>query len=294
VKVIDAHLHFSDIESMRTAAKTAGIEYSVAGLRREQDAAAVVLGVCMGINERGLPRGRHKMSAPSLCSSPNPMLPDLTSPLPENMVWCVGVNPVFLRGEHTARELDRLDAALADARAVGVKLYPGYFPYTAQHAVYEPVYDLAAQHRVPVVVHGGETFVYGGDDALAHPQHVDAAAGAHPALTFVLAHMGYPWVAEAAAAARRRSNIVIELSGLVEGGAAAVEVARHDREDVDLLRGELSRFGDYDRVIFGTDWPLVPVGDYLGLIAELTPEQAHEKVFFDNAARVFARLQRFL
>jgi predicted TIM-barrel fold metal-dependent hydrolase len=294
VKIIDAHLHFSDIESMRGAALRAGLDYSVAGLRLEQEAAGVVLGVCMGINERGELRARRRMTVATLYPAPNPMLPDLTSPLPDNMVWCAGVNAVRLRREDARVELERLDRALDDERAVGIKLYPGYFPYPVAHQVYEPVYELARQHQLPVVVHGGQTYAYGGHDGLAHPEHLTAAARAHPELSFVLAHMGYPWFAEAAAAARSAPNIAVDLSGLVEGGLDAIAEVRRNREERAALSRALEQLDDWDRVMFGTDWPLTPIAAYRDLIVEHIPEGARQRVFFDNAARLFPRLQRFL
>lgn len=291
--VIDAHVHFADVQSLRFAAELAGIDYTSRGLNLELDRAGVELCVCMGIVESGANLGRRKLLATSLYPSPNPMLPNLDATLPTRLAWCPGVNPVRLNSEEGTQELTQLEAALGERRCVGLKLYPGYFPYPPQHRVYEPVFDLAAQHELPVVVHTGETYAYGADDSLAHPSGVAEAARAHPDVSLVMAHLGYPWIDEALEAARRTPNLVLELSGLVEGGGAAVEEARGDPELRALTEG-LIRFGDFDRVIFGTDWPLVPIGLYLQLMAELIPTSAQERVFFANALRVFPRLRDLL
>ena len=39
--------------------------------------------------------------------------------------------------------------------------------------------------------------------------------------------------------------------------------------------------------MFGTDWPIVNLGEYIGFIARLVPERYHEAVFFDNANRIY-------
>ena len=39
--------------------------------------------------------------------------------------------------------------------------------------------------------------------------------------------------------------------------------------------------------MFGTDWPIVNLGEYIGFIRRLVPEAHWEPVFFDNANRIY-------
>lgn len=39
--------------------------------------------------------------------------------------------------------------------------------------------------------------------------------------------------------------------------------------------------------MFGTDWPLANYGDYIGVVKWLIPEKEWEKVFYENAKRIY-------
>ncbi len=54
------------------------------------------------------------------------------------------------------------------------------------------------------------------------------------------------------------------------------------------LRTWTGYVGDYSQLMFGTDWPLVNLSDYIDLIRYLIPERAQEQVFFENANRIWA------
>ena len=43
----------------------------------------------------------------------------------------------------------------------------------------------------------------------------------------------------------------------------------------------------WDRLMYGTDWPIVNLGEYLQFIQRLGPESHWEKVFFQNANRIY-------
>ena len=54
-----------------------------------------------------------------------------------------------------------------------------------------------------------------------------------------------------------------------------------------LLRTWLTAIESWDRILFGTDWPIVNFGEYIGFISRLVPERYHKSVFFDNANRIY-------
>ena len=39
--------------------------------------------------------------------------------------------------------------------------------------------------------------------------------------------------------------------------------------------------------MFGTDWPLANYGDYIEAVKWLIPEKEWEKVFYENAKRIY-------
>ena len=56
---------------------------------------------------------------------------------------------------------------------------------------------------------------------------------------------------------------------------------------LDYIRTWLSYLGDYDRILYGTDWPLVNLFEYIELVKELIPEKHYDKVFYENAQRIY-------
>jgi len=39
--------------------------------------------------------------------------------------------------------------------------------------------------------------------------------------------------------------------------------------------------------MFGTDWPLANIGNYIDLVSELVPEKYHDRVFAGNARDIY-------
>ena len=44
---------------------------------------------------------------------------------------------------------------------------------------------------------------------------------------------------------------------------------------------------EYDDIMFGTDWPLVNLKEYIEFVEDIVPEKFHRKVFFENANRIY-------
>jgi hypothetical protein len=284
MQIIDAHLHFSQIETFhQTAINLSGVKYSSEGLRTEYSSAKVALGIAMGVTE----------TAPGEfpdCEVKNPMMTDLEPVLPENLVQCIGINPGCLHAS-PLHDLDVIENALNQQRVVGIKLYPGYYPFYATDPVYAPIYELAKMHQFPVIIHCGNTYSERGLLKYAHPLAVDEAAAEHRHVNFVIAHMGDPWVMESAEIAYKNPNVFVDLSGLIVGDANEVNRVRQEP----LLMNHFKRgpvyTDNYEKYLFGSDWPLVPIAPYVQFIQQLIPEAHHENVFYQNALRVFPKLQ---
>jgi len=56
---------------------------------------------------------------------------------------------------------------------------------------------------------------------------------------------------------------------------------------IDRYRQALIFMDNYDKVLFGTDWPLAPMGAYIDFCKEMVPPEVYDKVFFQNAVDVF-------
>ena len=102
-----------------------------------------------------------------------------------------------------------------------------------------------------------------------------------------MCHFGNPFLESAAAVVEKNPNVSTDLSGLLDG---RVDLERYFREQegyVSLLRTWLVAIGCWDKVMYGTDWPIVNLGEYIRYIQGIVPEVYWEKVFFHNANRIY-------
>ena len=186
--------------------------------------------------------------------------------------------------------LRRVEAALTQGRVVALKCYLGYLHFEPAHANYRPYYELAARFQIPVIFHTGDTYSPEGKLKFSHPLGVDEVAVDHPNTRFVLAHLGNPWMRDAAEVVYKNLNVWADLSGLVVGGGEQFT----DDEDQDRLSdliADLRRAFRYaerpNRFLFGTDWPLIPIREYRDFLAGVIPDRSHGQVFEENARMLF-------
>ena len=99
-------------------------------------------------------------------------------------------------------------------------------------------------------------------------------AAAHPGLTVVAAHFGWPWHMDLIAIAVHKTNVYIDISGWAPRRIPA-EVIRE-------LRGRLS-----GQFLWGSDYPFFTPERCLAELGALDlPAEAMTAVLRDNAARI--------
>lgn len=284
--IIDIHIHLSDIDSFhQTALHQSKVDYTAAGLQAEFAENDVILGIGMGVTEQS--KGAFPDAA-----SPNPMPLDLEQPIPPFLMECVGINPNRLVTPDAQKELDRIEARLQSPEVAGIKLYAGYYHHFVYDAIYGPIYELAAKYGLPVVIHTGDTYSMNGLLKYSHPLTVDELAYQQRGVNFMICHMGDPWVMDAAEVVAKNPNVYADLSGLVVGDRPHFERFMNEPLFMDHFRRALVYCDHYEKLLFGTDWPLAPIGVYAEFVRRLVPEQHHEKVFYENAFGVFPRIQQ--
>ncbi|MCT2345398.1 amidohydrolase family protein [Bacillales bacterium AN1005] len=282
-KIIDAHIHLSNIQSFKeTAQLLSKVDYSLDGVQAEMEAANIVLAIGMGVTET------PKMGFPDYEAN-TPMGLDLGESLPKTIVYCAGINPYKLETAAIA-ELER---EIQKDNVVGIKIYLGYYPFFAYDQVYDPVYELAEKYDLPVVFHTGDTYSERGLLKYSHPLAIDEVAVKYRNIRFMMAHFGDPWTLTGAEILYKNRNVYADLSGLVVGARKELEQAQ---EGIFLqhLRHALVYSNSYDKLLFGTDWPLAPFGPYIEFIQRLIPEMYHEDVFYNTALKVFPKIKKFL
>lgn len=278
MKIVDAHVHYSRIASFEEYAKhTSKVDYTKRGFLCEASANEVVGSVCMGLVEAvnsGFPDVNAAM----------PMVADLEENLPEGMSLCLGINPHTLNADSLARTEDMIGSSGCIA---GMKIYAGYYHVDITDPLYTPVYMLAEKYDITIVVHTGETFSSRGLLKFSHPLRVDELAVAHPEIRIVACHLGAPWVFDACEVAAKNPNVYLDLSGILVGSDEYINRQAANPLLLDRYRQALVFLDNYDKVLYGTDWPLTPMGAYLDFCKKLVPAEVYEKVFYENAIRVY-------
>ena len=269
MKIIDAHLHlFPSSPGTDAMAEGVGHENSLEHLRDVYQVLNIVHGVVMG--NRSLEAGYHDYPA------------DL-------LHYCIGLDSGLMEGgKRLIPDLaDKVEENLKRESCCGVKLYPGYNKIWLSDALYEPVYELAAKYDKPVAVHMGLTARAGAHLKYCHPLALDEVAADHRKTRFVMCHFGNPFLDCAAAVVEKNPNVAADLSGLLEGRVNLPVYFREQQGYVSLLKTWLAAMCRWNDVMYGTDWPIVNLGEYIRFIQELVPEQYWEKVFFHNANRIY-------
>ena len=270
MKNIDAHLHLFPQSEPRfdEMARAVGHRNSIAHLRQAYGEAGIVHAVVMG--NRSLDPADH------------------TYP-PDLFHYCVGLDSSLLEGGAAAPPClaERIEAHLARPCCCGVKLYPGYNRIWLWDELYRPVYALAARYRKPVAVHMGLTASASAHLKYCHPLVLDEVAADHPDTQFVMCHFGNPFLESAAAVVEKNPNVAADLSGLLEGRVDLVRFRQEQSGWISLLRTWLAAIDRWDDLLFGTDWPIVNLTEYIAFVRELIPPSHWEAVFFRNADRIY-------
>jgi predicted TIM-barrel fold metal-dependent hydrolase len=153
--------------------------------------------------------------------------------------------------------------------------------------IYAPAYRLAARYGKAVFIHTGDTYSERGLLEYSHPLKIDRLAGMYRDVNFVLAHMGDPWIIDACELAYKNANVYLDASGLVVGEEKEISRVRDEPLLRDRFRQGILFLNDYDKLLFGTDWPLAAMKPYIGFCKTLVPEPFHDKFFYENAVRVY-------
>jgi predicted TIM-barrel fold metal-dependent hydrolase len=172
-------------------------------------------------------------------------------------------------------------ARIAELGLRGVKFHPSLQAFAPDDPAYDPVFAACEKHGLAALFHTGTSGIGAGRPGgqgirldYARPIRLDAVAAAHPGLTVIAAHFGWPWHMELIAMAVHKTNIVIDISGW--------SPRRIPAEVIGELKGRLS-----GQFLWGSDFPFLTAErclaefDGLGL-----PDQVREQVLYANAARI--------
>ena len=192
---------------------------------------------------------------------------------PDRFSGLAGIDP--FRGMQGLRDLE---AAVKQHGFVGAHLYPHWFGLAPDDAKYYPYYAKCCELDIPIMMQVGQNLVYSRERRLpsvGRPICLDKVAIDFPELKLLGIHIGVPWTDEMIAMAWKHENVFI--------GVDAYAPKHWPKQ---LVR-YLDSYGR-DKVLFGTDWPVIDPERAVKEIDELKLRpQTMQKLMRDNALRVF-------
>lgn len=188
---------------------------------------------------------------------------------PDRFKGVIGVNP-----SRIMPWLKKLETAVKEYGFVGAHLYPHWFDAPPDDRMYYPFYAKCAELGVPIQIqvgHSAQWFLR----TVAQPITLDRVAIDFPELKIIGIHIGHPWTEEMISLAWKHPNVFI-----------GTDAHLPKYWDASLIKFINSR--GQDKVLFGTDWPVVDFGRALAELDKLDLRAGPKrKLLVENAARVY-------
>lgn len=184
-------------------------------------------------------------------------------------------------------QLNDYEKLLNHSSVIGAKFYTGYRHYYPNDPRAELLFPLLEEKNKVAVFHLGDTYCVhnGAKLKYAQPIHIDDVATDWPDLKIVMAHFSYPWHRDAAQIMYKNKNVYADVSGFVYG-----EFKEKDIKNFKKVLEEVESVYDnnWDRVLFGTDWPISNQKSYCNTLEDL----GLLKTFADNTSILIENIKR--
>ena len=204
---------------------------------------------------------------------PYKIVADAVRRYPTRFHGLAGIDPT--EGMAGVRALER---AVVDDGFIGAHFYPHWFELAPDHARLYPFYAKCCELDIPIQVQVGQSMIY--DPAfprrsVGQPIALDSVACDFPELRLIGIHIGIPWTDEMIAMAWKHPNVFI--------GSDAHSPKFWPTAFVNFI----NTYGQ-DKVIFGTDFPVLQFERTRSEIEALGLRPAAKRKFFrDNALRIY-------
>jgi predicted TIM-barrel fold metal-dependent hydrolase len=197
---------------------------------------------------------------------------DVVAAHPEELACLVGVDPVLMGDAAVATEV----AEQIQRGACGIKVAPMFIGRRPDDETMEVVWRCARDHGVFVLSQAGGTRRVDEEHAWGRPAYFDLVLRSYPSVTVQLAHLGIGAEVEVAVLTNRYPNVVADTS---------MQLGVMQSDD---LVATIRNIGS-DRVLFGTNYPLVDQGDCVAMFEALplTEDERHA-IGYENASRLIA------
>jgi predicted TIM-barrel fold metal-dependent hydrolase len=180
-----------------------------------------------------------------------------------------------------SRAVDRAKDLFETHGVRGFKFHPTLQNFDPSDESFSPLFSVIDEMEVPVIFHTGQTGIGSGLPggrglrlSLSNPMLLDDLAARFPGLDIVMAHPSVPWQDEALAVATHKSNVWIDLSGWSP---------KYFPENLVRQANSILQ----NKVLFGSDFPLITPDRWLGDFANLTlKDEVRPKILKENAVRL--------
>jgi predicted TIM-barrel fold metal-dependent hydrolase len=150
----------------------------------------------------------------------------------------------------------------------GLKLNPALQEFDPASPEALAVYNEAEQLDMPILIHTGLTFSNQFTMKYNQPLLFDDIARKRPRLRICLAHMGWPWVWDAAAVSIRNANVYMDTAGTFAGTPL-----EHIRQLTSLLSPRVIENMLGERLMFGSDYPRIEENKMFSAVSTLPVRQ---------------------
>ena len=184
------------------------------------------------------------------------------------------------------KDLRKLNSLLKKGAIRGIKLYPGYEYVYPNDKKLDPVFRLCEKSGFPLMIHSGDTASFSKDARVkfSHPLAIDDIAVKFPKLKIIIAHLGNPWTDDCAELLQKNDNVYADISGFFYD----LKYARYNKLAARKIN-DVTAFAGGSKLLFGTDWPLVGMKEYLNFIMKTLKFTKKEEcdLLYKNAVSLF-------
>lgn len=180
---------------------------------------------------------------------------DYVAAQPDRLLGFMSIDPTQAGWE------DEMRRGREELGLVGIKLLPMYAGFLPQDERLDPLWQYATEHRLPVLLHTGTTFIRQAPIECTLPRHLDPVAIRYPDVKIVMAHLAHPYEGECIAVIRKHPNVYADISALHYRPFQFFHALMLVQE-----------YGVWHKLLFGTDYPFTTVNSTIEALRTLNEE----------------------
>jgi len=280
VKAIDAVVNLQTAEALSHRPKDRrGFYVEKLGVEEDTYAGLALGDMLHRMDEAGIEKAFliaakiGRLGLPAAYHIPYELVADAVKAHPDRFLGLAGIDP--FEGMDGVRALEH---AVTELGFIGAHVYPHWFELAPDHAKYYPFYAKCVELDIPIQLQVGQSLVYSPKNpmrSVGQPITLDAVACDFPELKLIGIHIGIPWHDGMIAMAWKHPNVYIGCD------------AHAPKYWPESFVRYLNSYGQ-DKVIFGTDFPVIDFSRAMQDIADLQlKEDVLGKLLRYNAEKVY-------